>query len=1662
MKFLRVYLSPSDAAEFSVIIPESDFGDGETKSRLPFDGREDRRITLLKMLESIRFRPENFTQAEEQEWMVKQGFLTIDRQAFAPDAHAKTGQVLFESLFPPESLVRTVLSKAVGGAESDRTHLHIQLQIPANTVQRAPISEYPWELVHDGMGFLAHRQITFSRYIAHEAAPPALPLVDHINVLLVSSGASDPQNGLYPLPAYERLAVRNGLRRAQEAGRIRLVELESATFSHLQTYLTERRGKDAPQVVHFDGHGNYGRRCEARQANGAFCHTFHSRVAVTHCTQCGAPLPDERQGYLLFEGKDRGPDYVSAQILGSELQKAGLQGVHEASTGIALAVLSACQSGLALGGRTIFTGVAQSLIRYQVSAVVGMQYVVAVPEAAAFAERFYQSLGQRDPLAFAVSRGRGAMGLEGDQWYRPILYLRWKDNAGGQLFVTQEGDFPDAAWLEEHAQIAQENFVEHMRNEDDMDTDHAVGRYLDTLVRERLSPMGKEGSVPFPISMVCDHPGARWLVFGDAGSGKTAALLKLAAETAVRADLNATQPIPVYIKLNRFRTKGSLDDLLELCARSLRTDLATMKALWRDGRRRILFLLDGYNEVGADYREDCSLAIEDLMEGRRHHYVITSRPGGEAEGLPKNIKGMKILEITPLSGDQIRTFAQEHAPGLFDRMGSRLKELATNPSVLQLLVRACAEQAEGELPNNLGHLYQIFIDDHIFNKREPSKKPAPTVFSYNLAKRPVLGKLADRMTADSETRTMRNDELEKELVSWLKEAVDKNPHQEVVRVEKWRVEGFLSETIQNGILREVDGSLEFMHQSVQDYFTATALADASIEEVLELVPPAEWDPEHPRENLRRTPYFDAIGMLSGIQTDSSDLVRALLDRDPVLASSCFRGRQRVSLEVEQLLVQKVLQGLEAQEEEEQLRAMECVNSGHLDHQEIVDRLTTILEADGGEIIRPNAALSLKAVLGRKALLLLFRTALDHSDAITRCVAADSLVSVMGVEDDVILRYVILRISLRISLGRRAELSVAGLKPEGPTASEVARQALTLLAEERSVADLAKAALKGPPTSHPAFMALRLCHRHDGIEELMSIARDRSQERQTRNGGLYTTTYLGYSDAVSAPLLTILNDSTEDAAIRSSAARAIGVVLYQQEFARLIVEGPIDVSRDLRTALLRIAGDPEQPSAIRAQATLSTVASGVEADLDDALGLIQDAANDPLLRGLVAAQLPRFLLNPLPAWMTESSFELQVKDILLAQGYGDDETVRKWAKVQDSLLRVALAEDSDDLRSVIATGLAQLAGSEDRLLQVILDEAQPAGVQQAAIVTLFHMKTEQAVSCLIGAVIDSKSDQVRRYAIAALEPVSPERTAASLEAILKDAKMPLERREHAAMGMLFMSSKETKLRVLEIAQTEEDRLTRGTATFAGLQWNATIGDDARDLTPAERLTMRAMAYYGAQCSDDQVIGMFDEAIELNPEDPDLYYGRSYIFLTKKEFARALQDVRQGVKMAPDRADLQENLGYVHWQMGQLEEALKAYQCATALDPGEMRLVFAIGRICFLLRRFGEALQAYRRAVELDPGNIAIRSALVGAFIKMGQYEEAERELPAVMEGIDQEAALTQAQLEGIRGNVDTALSFLEEAFEKGECTLHDLQLDPSFDAIRDNTRFKALLDQRALL
>jgi hypothetical protein len=431
MQILNLLLSPIDRTHMKVI-PRS-YG-GSLDVALPYAGLASRRTTILKALNVTSFNPKDFTDDGEQDWMVQAGLLDANRKAFHPKMQANIGKELYKTLFPSESKTKDLLQGMIYASKSEtsREQVLLQLEIEADIGKHARLLDYPWELLHDERDFLVARSIAISRYIAYEDPPPSLLSVERTNVLLVSSTACDPAHHLDPLDEDECQAILLSLQEAEEEGRIHLHELKPATFDNLRHHVRTHTGEDTPYIIHFDGHGHFGMLCN-NTFDGKECKTFHPGTITKECQRCGASLP-EPEGYLLFEDDSGGPDYISAQEIGSMLGLANKS--NEAGRGIALVVLSACKSGLALMEDSVFNGVAQNLIANQIPAVVGMAFSVSVESAKKFADLFYLAMSQEKSLAQAINWGREAMGFKSNQWYRPVLYLRWKDNQGGQLFAT--------------------------------------------------------------------------------------------------------------------------------------------------------------------------------------------------------------------------------------------------------------------------------------------------------------------------------------------------------------------------------------------------------------------------------------------------------------------------------------------------------------------------------------------------------------------------------------------------------------------------------------------------------------------------------------------------------------------------------------------------------------------------------------------------------------------------------------------------------------------------------------------------------------------------------------------------------------------------------------------------------------------------------------------------------------------------------------------------------------------------------------------------------------------------------------------------------------------------------------------------------------------------
>ncbi len=317
------------------------------------------------------------------------------------DLPRRVGYRLYRALFSGSigEAFRAAYRQALG--ESDETWLNLCIQIePGDTTS----AQYPWELMRQGLDapLLILNRVTFTRQVLTGTPLQDLVLPNPAALMMVVSRPAD----VPTLSTSDRKAVEEALAQHKSFGNVSLSTASPDFYAFLDAVIDHR-----PSMIHFDGHGAFGRFCPACQARGrqSFVEWWQARCPETDCQ--GDLSEVLSQGFLIFEDGQGKSNFILASQLGDRL--AGL--------GTKLFFLSACQTAT-VGHGSVFNAVAPMLVRAGIPAVVAMQFSVAAGEAARFSQRFYKSLGSGRKIEDAMTDARRL--LSDQEIFRPVLYLR--------------------------------------------------------------------------------------------------------------------------------------------------------------------------------------------------------------------------------------------------------------------------------------------------------------------------------------------------------------------------------------------------------------------------------------------------------------------------------------------------------------------------------------------------------------------------------------------------------------------------------------------------------------------------------------------------------------------------------------------------------------------------------------------------------------------------------------------------------------------------------------------------------------------------------------------------------------------------------------------------------------------------------------------------------------------------------------------------------------------------------------------------------------------------------------------------------------------------------------------------------------------------------------
>lgn len=202
--------------------------------------------------------------------------------------------------------------------------------------------------------------------------------------------------------------------------------------------------------------------------------------------------------------------------------------------------------------------------------------------------------------------------------------------------------------------------------------------------------------------------------------------------------------------------------------------------------------------------------------------------------------------------------------------------------------------------------------------------------------------------------------------------------------------------------------------------------------------------------------------------------------------------------------------------------------------------------------------------------------------------------------------------------------------------------------------------------------------------------------------------------------------------------------------------------------------------------------------------------------------------------------------------------------------------------------------------------------------------------------------------------------------------------------------------------------------------------------------------------------FEKSLELNPNYAEAHAYYSHYLLITGQPKNALFHIRTALELDPFNSLFQALYGMALNFTGNYEEVTETLTQTLKESPTDMVAISALRTTYHLTGEFDKALDIWRDYYTIRKDQEALQ-ILKGK--SAGSYHDALEELAEMMVRRSETQYVTPWQIATLytrAGNNEEALNYLEQAFFHHDANMPYIAVDPIFDGLRNEERFKALL------
>lgn len=205
--------------------------------------------------------------------------------------------------------------------------------------------------------------------------------------------------------------------------------------------------------------------------------------------------------------------------------------------------------------------------------------------------------------------------------------------------------------------------------------------------------------------------------------------------------------------------------------------------------------------------------------------------------------------------------------------------------------------------------------------------------------------------------------------------------------------------------------------------------------------------------------------------------------------------------------------------------------------------------------------------------------------------------------------------------------------------------------------------------------------------------------------------------------------------------------------------------------------------------------------------------------------------------------------------------------------------------------------------------------------------------------------------------------------------------------------------------------------------------------------------------------FRRAMELDPNNSTAHFRYGQIYLAPRGHSEeAIAEVRRALEIEPLDLDIGGDLSWVYISAREYDKALEQGKKTHELEPNFVSGRWNLSQAYIANGMYTEAIALSKQTLQTDPTSQLMLQSAGYAYAKSGRRNDAEEMIKRFKEIAKTEYVTWYlvASIHAALGDKEQAFAKLENSLAERDWYLHRLKVDPLMDPLRDDPRFKKIL------